>query len=101
MTRRQWLLTALITLSALSLVNARYQERRLYTQMERTERDTQKLASEMESLQLELTALRNPAKIEAAARKDLRMSPIRPQDTLYFVIPSGMPVPGAPAGAGR
>ena len=83
MTRRQWGLVALITVSALALVNARYHERRLYTQMERAERMSQKLDSDIEVLQVELTALRNPGRIDMAARRDLKMVPWRPTETLY------------------
>ena len=85
MTRRQWGLVALITVSALALVNARYHERRLYTQMERVERMSQKLDSDIEVLQVELTALRNPGRIDPAARRDLKMVPLRPTETLYYL----------------
>ena len=50
MTRRQWFLVGLITASSLSLVNARYHERRLFTQMDRTERAGLKLDSDIEVL---------------------------------------------------
>ncbi len=83
MTGRQWLLVALITVSALALVNSRYHERRLYAQIERVDRASQKLDSDIEVLQVELTALRNPARIDAIARRDLKMVPLRPVDTLY------------------
>ncbi|MBU3725289.1 MAG: cell division protein FtsL [Burkholderiaceae bacterium] len=84
MTRRQWILVALVTASALSLVNARYHERRLYTQMDRAERAGTKLDSDIEVLQVELTALRNPGRIDAAARRDLKMVPLRPTESLYY-----------------
>lgn len=84
MTRRQWLLVVLVTASALSLVNARYHERRLYTQMDRVERAGLKLDSDIEVLQVELTALRNPGRIDAAARRDLKMVPLRPTESLYY-----------------
>lgn len=83
MTGRQWLLVALLTISALALVNSRYHERRLYAQIERVDRASQKLDSDIEVLQVELTALRNPARIDAIARRDLKMVPLRPVDTLY------------------
>jgi len=84
MTRRQWILVALITTSSLSLVNARYHERRLYTQIDRADRAGLKLDSDIEVLQVELTALRNPGRIDAAARRDLKMVPLRPTEPLYF-----------------
>lgn len=84
MTRHQWLLVGLITASSLSLVNARYHERRLFTQMDRTERAGLKLDSDIEVLQVELTALRNPGRIDTAARRDLKMIPLRPTEPMYY-----------------
>ena len=89
MTRRQWFLVGLITASSLSLVNARYHERRLFTQMDRTERAGLKLDSDIEVLQVELTALRNPSRIDAAARRDLKMIPLRPTEPMYYRPNSG------------
>jgi cell division protein FtsL len=83
MTRTQWILAALIAVSALSLVNARYHERRLFTLLERTDRASEKLSADIEVLQVELTALRNPARIDAIARRELGMLPINPTQTLY------------------
>ncbi len=85
MTRRQWTLVAFITVSALGLVNARYHERRLYTQMDRVDRISQKLDSDIEVLQVELTALRNPGRIDLAARRDLKMVPLKATETLYYM----------------
>lgn len=89
MTRRQWFLVGLITASSLSLVNARYHERRLFTQMDRTERAGLKLDSDIEVLQVELTALRNPGRIDAAARRDLKMIPLQPTEPMYYRPNSG------------
>lgn len=89
MTRRQWFLVGLITASSLSLVNARYHERRLFTQIDRTERAGLKLDSDIEVLQVELTALRNPGRIDAAARRDLKMIPLRPTEPMYYRPNSG------------
>ncbi len=83
MTRKQWILVALIAISALSLVNARYHERRLFTILERADRASEKLKADIEVLQVELTALRNPTRIDSMARRDLGMVPINPTQTLY------------------
>lgn len=83
MTRKQWILVVLVVISALSLVNARYHERRLFTLLERAERTSEKLNSDIEVLQVELTALRNPTRIDAIARRELGMVPINPTQTLY------------------
>jgi cell division protein FtsL len=79
----------MITASSLSLVNARYHERRLFTQIDRTERAGLKLDSDIEVLQVELTALRNPGRIDAAARRDLKMIPLRPTEPMYYRPASG------------
>ena len=89
MTRHQWILVAFITVSAMSLVNARYHERRLYSQMDRAERAGLKLDSDIEVLQVQLTALRNPGRIDAAARKELKMVPLRPTEPYYYRASSG------------
>lgn len=96
MTKKQWAIVALITLSALALVNARYHERRLYAQMERVERQTQKLSADIEALQVELTSLRHPGKIDAAARRDLKMVPIKPTETQFFSAPRTLPAGNTP-----
>lgn len=83
MTRSQWILVALIAISAMSLVNARYHERRLFTLLERADRSSEKLNADIEVLQVELTALRNPTRIDAVARRDLGMVPISPTQALY------------------
>jgi cell division protein FtsL len=82
-TRNQWILAAFIVISALSLVNARYHERRLFTLSERADRNSEKLSADIEVLQVELTALRNPTRIDSVARRDLGMLPINPTQTLY------------------
>lgn len=87
MTRQQWILVALITASALALVNSRYHERRLYTQMDRVDRTTQKLESDIEVLQVELTALRNLGRIDSAARRDLKMAPLKATEIYYYFKP--------------
>ena len=97
MTRRQWILAFLLTFCALALVNARYHERRLYAQMDRVDRSIQKLESDIESLGLELTSLRNPARIDTAARRDLNMLPIKPTEILYFNVSRD----GRPSSAGN
>jgi len=88
MTRQQWGLVVLITVSAMSLVNARYHERRLFTQVDRTDRTSQKLDSDIEVLQVELTALRNPGRIDGAAKRDLKMVPLQPTEILYWPLPT-------------
>jgi len=76
-------------------VSARYHERRLYTQMDRVDRTIQKLESDVEVLQVELTALRNLGRIDTAARRDLKMVPIKPTETFYYFKPESANAKGA------
>ncbi|MEN9795008.1 MAG: hypothetical protein RJA17_1548 [Pseudomonadota bacterium] len=84
MTGRILLLGILLVASALSLVHARYQERRLYAQMERLDRLGQQLQSDIETLAVQRAALGVPARIDGLVRDRLGMVPIRPADTSEF-----------------
>lgn len=95
MSMRQWILVGLITACALALVNARYHERRLYAQMDRADRMGLKLDSDIEMLQVELTALRTPGRIDVMARRDLKMVPLKPTETFYYLkAPKADPMEG-------
>jgi cell division protein FtsL len=95
MAMRQWVLIALITACALALVNARYHERRLYAQMDRADRLGLKLDSDIEMLQVEITALRTPGRIDLMARRDLKMVPLKTTETFYYLrAPKNDPLEG-------
>lgn len=95
MTMRQWILVGLITACAIALINARYHERRLYGQMDRAERLGLKLDSDIEMLQVELTALRTPGRIDLMARRELKMVPLKPTETFYVLrAPKADPLEG-------
>lgn len=79
---RSWLLGVCLVLSALALVNARYHERRLYAQLERLERTSLKLGSDIQGLRVQVTSLRAPTRLDRIAKEQLGMMPIRPGNTL-------------------
>ena len=77
-------LTALLACSALSLVNAQYQARRLFIEIERAHTVTRQLEVEWSQLQLDQSTLGKHARIEANARRDLNMVPLTPARTQYI-----------------
>lgn len=96
------LFAALLMLSAISLVTARYQSRQLFVESERQAAYARELDTDWRRLQLERAELARNARIDEIARKDLRMSPSSPDRTLYLkgdfaVVPeAGQPDGGQP-----
>ena len=77
-------LTALLAASALSLVNAQYQARRLFIEIERAQTVARQLEVEWSQLQLDQSTLGKHARIEANAQRDLNMVPLTPARTQYI-----------------
>lgn len=65
--------TTLLVLCALLLVNAQYQARRLFIELERAQTAARQLDVEWAQLQLEQSTLGKSARIESNARRDLNM----------------------------
>jgi cell division protein FtsL len=82
--RFNFLLVALLVLSALSLVNAQYQSRRLFIELERAQSQGRQLDIEWAQLQLDQSTLGKHARIEANARRDLGMVSLTPAHTQYL-----------------
>ena len=78
------LLTALLVVSALSLVNSQYQARSLFIELERAQAATRQLDIEWAQLQLDQSTLGKHARIEANARRDLKMVTLTPSRTQYL-----------------
>ncbi len=78
------LFTVLLVLSALSLVNSQYQARRLFIELERAQSMTRQLDIEWAQLQLDQSTLGKHARIEANARRDLKMVTLTPARTQYL-----------------
>ena len=77
-------LAALLVGCGLSLVNAQYQARRLFIEIERAQTVTRQLEVEWSQLQLDQSTLGKHARIEANARRDLNMVPLTPARTQYI-----------------
>lgn len=78
------MLAALLVSSALSLVNAQYQARSLFIEIERAQTVTRQLEIEWSQLELDQSTLGKHARIEASARQDLNMVPLTPARTQYI-----------------
>lgn len=80
------LLTVALVLCALSLVNAQYQARRLFIELERAQASARQLEIEWAQLQLDQSTLAKHARIEANARRDLNMVAVTPDRTQYLTM---------------
>lgn len=78
------LLTAALVVCALSVVNAQYQSRRLFIELERAQATARHLEIEWSQLQLDQSTLAKHARIEANARRDLNMVVVTPTRTQYL-----------------
>lgn len=84
--RVTFILAAALVLCALSLVNAQYQARRLFIELERAQAAARQLDIEWAQLQLDQSTLGKHARIEANARRDLNMVPVTPARTQYLTM---------------
>ena len=78
------LLTALLVGCGLSLVNAQYQARQLFFELERSQSQARQLDIEWAQLQLDQSTLGKHARIEEIARRDLNMIPLTSTRTQYL-----------------
>jgi len=78
------ILAAALVLCALSLVNAQYQARRLFIELERSQSMSRQLDVEWSQLQLDQSRLGLHSRIDALARKDLNMVPVTHDRTEYL-----------------
>jgi cell division protein FtsL len=79
-------LTAALVFCALSVVNAQYQARRLFIELERAQAAARQLDIEWAQLQLDQSTLGKHARIEANARRDLNMVEVTPARTQYLTV---------------
>jgi len=77
-------LTAILLACALSLVNAQYQARHLFIELERAQALSRQLDIEWAQLQLDQSTLGKHERIEAIARRDLSMTPVTAARTQYL-----------------
>ena len=80
------ILVAILVLCALSLVNAQYQARRLFVELERSQSVARQLEVEWSQLQLDQSRLGLHSRIEALARRDLNMVPVTHDRIEYLTV---------------
>ena len=78
-------LTIALVICALAAVNAQYQQRRLFVELERAQAQSRQLDIEWSQLQLDQSTLGKHARIEANARRDLSMVVVTPARTQYLI----------------
>ena len=78
------ILTLLLVLCALSTVNAQFQARRLFVELDRSQAHARQLDIEWAQLQLDQSTLGKHARIEANARRDLKMVLLTSARTQYL-----------------
>ena len=81
-----FVLTLILVACALSVVNAHYQFRRLFIELERAQAQARQLDIEWAQLQLDQSTLGKHARIEGNARRDLRTLPVTPASTQYLTM---------------
>ena len=77
-------LTALLVGCGLSTVNAQYQSRHLFVDLERAHTQAKQLDTEWAQLQLDQSTLGKHARIEQIARRELNMTELTPNRTQYL-----------------
>ena len=77
-------LTALLVGCALSLVNAQYQARHLFIELEKLQQQARQLDIDWAQLQLDQSTLGKNARIEQIARTELSMTPLSAGRTQYL-----------------
>lgn len=82
----QIILVVALLLSALMLVNVRYQSRRLFVELEFELTQTRQLEVEWSQLQLDQSSLGKHARIESSARRDLNMVHVIPTNTRFMTV---------------
>jgi cell division protein FtsL len=95
MARLNFLVGLLLLVAALSLVTSQHRARKLFIELERAQSASRQLEVEWGELRLEQTQLAKHSLIDAAARRELKMSPVTPSRTLYLGGAAG----GAPEAA--
>jgi len=79
-----FLITFILVVCALLVVNAHYQFRRLYIELERAQAQSRQLDIEWAQLQLDQSTLGKHSRIELNARRDLHMVAVSPSSTQYL-----------------
>ncbi len=87
MGRMSLILSVVLMLCAISLVTARYQSRQLFVDVDRAHAQARDLENDWRRLQLDRAELARSARVDRAARDDLKMISIVPDRTVYLNQP--------------
>ncbi len=98
MNRLNVLLLVALMASSLYLVQASYQARRLFNELDKAQSQAHQLEVELDRLQAERQAQATPSRVEKAAREKLAMRTAVPAITHYVNVPAIAPVVTPPAG---
>ena len=83
MTRLNLLLLAAVLLASIALVHVSYDARRLFTQLDKAQREAHQLEVDFDRLNAEKQSQATPSRVEAVARKELGMRTATPAVTQY------------------
>jgi cell division protein FtsL len=78
------LVAAVLMISAISLVTARYQARQLYVELDRSRTQALNFDIEWRQLQLDRAEQARNANVDKLAREQLKMTSIVPDRTIYI-----------------
>ncbi|ARP96447.1 cell division protein FtsL [Bordetella genomosp. 13] len=96
MARMSLIVAALLMLASVSLVTSRYQSRQLFIELGRQQAQARDLDTDWRRLQLERAELARNARVDRAAREELKMIPAVPDRTIYLnQAPIVQPAPAA------
>ena len=93
-------LIAILMTCALLLVTSQHRARKTFIELERAQSMARKHEVEWNQLQIEQTQLAKHSRIDAVARRDLKMQPVTPERTLYVNAPGGAGASAAQAPSG-
>ena len=98
MTRVNMGLVLAIVVSAFYLVHTQYESRRLYSEVDRAQAQSRRLAAENEQLQVLKRAQATPARVQQLANQRLEMRAVTPGITQYVTgfEPKAQPLEGRP-----
>ncbi|MBC3881434.1 cell division protein FtsL [Undibacterium sp. LX40W] len=83
-TRLNLLLGIILVACALSLINAQYQARSLFIELERTQTQSKQYELQWTQLKLDQSTFGKHSRIEAVAEKELNMTPLTSDRTQYL-----------------
>jgi cell division protein FtsL len=94
MNRLNVLLLVALLVSSVYLVQVSYEERRLFSELDKAQSQHNQLDVGFERLQAERQAQATPSRVEKAAREKLAMRSATPGTTHYVNVPMAAPAAG-------